>query len=84
MILADYLSRHRHKDLDPSELIPISFCSLGTYRSLIDDRIGEEIFSVKTRAGAKAIGKSVGEVHGVDKPLVITSQNTSPNLNYLV
>ena len=69
MILADYLSRHRHKDLDPSELIPISFCCLRTYRSLIGDRIGEEIFSVKTRAGAKAIGESVGEVHGADKPL---------------
>ena len=66
MILADYLSRHRHKDLDPSELIPISFCCLRTYRSLIDGRIGEEIFSVRTRAGAKAIGKSVGEVHGAD------------------
>ena len=69
MILADYLSRHRHKDLDPSELIPISFCCRRTYRSLIDDRIGEEIFSVRTRAGAKAIGESVGEVHGADKPL---------------
>ena len=69
MILSDYLSRHRHKDLDPSELIPISFCCLSTYRSLIDDRIGEEIFSVKTRAGAKAVGESVGEVHGADKPL---------------
>ena len=69
MILSDYLSRHRHKDLDPSELIPISFCCLRTYRSLIDDRIGEEIFSVKTRAGAKAAGESVGEVHGADKPL---------------
>ena len=69
MILADYLSRHRHKDLDPSELIPISFCCLRTYRSLINDRIGEEIFSVKTRASAKASGESVGEVHGADKPL---------------
>ena len=69
MILSDYLSRHRHKDLDPSELIPISFCCLRTYRSLIDDRIGEEIFSVKTRAGAKPAGESVGEVHGADKPL---------------
>ena len=69
MILADYLSRHRHKDLDPSELIPISFCCLRAYRSLIDDKIGEEIFSVKTRASAKASGESVGEVHGADKPL---------------
>ena len=28
MILSDYLSRHRQKDSDPSELIPISFCCL--------------------------------------------------------
>ena len=53
MILSDYLSRHRQKDLDPSELIPISFCCLKTYRSIIDDRIREEIFCIKTRASAK-------------------------------
>ena len=69
MILSDYLSRHRQKDLDPSELIQISFCCLKTYRSLIEDRIGEEIFSLKTRASAKVAGESVGEVHGADKPL---------------
>ena len=60
MILLDYLSRHRQKDLDPSELIPISFCCLKTYRSIID---------IKTRASAKASGETVGEVHGADKPL---------------
>ena len=43
IILSDYLSRHRQKDLDPSELIPISFCCLKTYRSIIDDRIGQEV-----------------------------------------
>ena len=69
MILSDYLSRHRQKDLDPSELIPISFCCLKTYRSLIDDKIGEDIFCIKTRASAKAAGETVGEVHGADKPL---------------
>ena len=69
MILSDYLSRHRQKDLDPSELIPISFCCLKTYRSIIDDRIGEEIFCIKTRASAKASGETVGEVHGAHKPL---------------
>ena len=69
MILSDYLSRHRQKDLDPSELIPISFCCLKAYRSFIDDKIGEEIFCVKTRASAKASGETVGEVHGADKPL---------------
>ena len=69
MILLDYLSRRIQKDLDPSELIPISFCCLKTYRSIIDDKIGEEIFCVKTRASAKASGETVGEVHGADKPL---------------
>ena len=34
MILSDYLSRHRWKDLNPSELIPISFCCLKVYRGL--------------------------------------------------
>ena len=69
MILSDYLSRHRQKDLDPSELIPISFCCLKKYRSLIDDKIGEDIFYIKTRSSAKASGKQVGEVHGANKPL---------------
>ena len=69
MVLSDYLSRHRQRDLDPSELIPISFCCLRVYRSLIDDRIGEEIFCIKTRSSAKMTGEEVGEVYGVNKPL---------------
>ena len=69
MILSDYLSRHRQKDLDPSELIPISFCCLKVYRSFIADKIGEDIFCVKTRASAKASGEIVGEVHRADKRL---------------
>ena len=40
-----------------------------TYRSIIDDRIGEEIFCIKTRASTKASGEIVGEVHGAAKPL---------------
>ena len=69
MILSDYLGRHRQKGLDPSEFIPISFCCLKLYRSLIDDRIGEDISFIKTRSSAKALGEQVGEVHGADKPL---------------
>ena len=69
MILSDYLSRHRQKDLDPSELIPISFCCLKVYRGLIDDKIGEDIFCIKTRSSAKASGDEVGEVHWANKPL---------------
>ena len=69
MILSDYLSRHRQKDLDPSKLIPIGFCCLKVYRISIDDRIGEDIFCIKTRSSARASGEQVGEVHGADKPL---------------
>ena len=69
MILSDYLNRHRQKDLDPSELIPISFCCLKVYRGFIDDKIGEDIFCIKTRSSAKASGEEVGEVHGANKPL---------------
>ena len=69
-ILSDYLSRHRQKDLDPSELIQISFCCSKVYRSFIDDRIGEDIFCIKTRSSAKALGEQAGEVHGANKPLV--------------
>ena len=69
MILSDYLSRHRQKDLYPSELIPISFCCLKVYRGFTDDKIGEDIFCIKTRSSAKASGDKVGEVHGANKPL---------------
>ena len=69
MILSDYLSRHRQKDLDPGELIPISFCCLKVYRGFIDDRVGEDIFCIKTRLSGKASGDEVGEVHGANKPL---------------
>ena len=55
--------------MGPSELIPISFCCLKEYRSLIDDKIGEDIFHIKTRSSAKASGEQVGEVHGANKPL---------------
>ena len=56
MILSDDLSRHRQKDLDPSELIPISSCCLNVYKNFIDDRIGKDIFCIKTRSSAKASG----------------------------
>ena len=69
MILSDNLSRHRQKDLDSSELIPISFCCLKVYRSFIDNRIGEDIFCIKTRSSAKASGEQVSELHGANKPL---------------
>ena len=53
MILADYLSRNRSKDIDPSELIPISL----------------EVYNIGTRSSTKASGEKPPEVRGADKPL---------------
>ena len=69
MILADYLSRHRNKDLDPSELIPISFCCLSVFRSLLETEHGPEVYNIGTRSSIKASGVKPPEVHGADKPL---------------
>ena len=46
MILADYLSRHRNKDIDPSELIPISFCCMNVFRGLLETEHGLEVYVV--------------------------------------
>ena len=69
MILADYLSRHRNKDLDSSELIPISFCCMKVYRSLLETEHGLEVYNISTRSSTKASGDIPPEVHGTDKPL---------------
>ena len=69
MILADYLSRNRCKDIDPSELIPICFCCMNVYRGLLDSGIGLEVYNIGTRSSTKASGEKPPEVHGADKPL---------------
>ena len=63
IIWADYLSRNRNKDIDPSELIPISFCCMDVYRGLLNTEIGLEVCSIK------ASGEKPPEVHGTDEPL---------------
>ena len=65
MIMADYLSRHRTKDSDTSELIPISFCPLTSYYKSLE----ENAYCIGTRASAKAAGEVAPKVHGADKPL---------------
>ena len=69
MILADYLSRHRNKDLDSSELIPISFCCINVFRSLLETEHGLEVYNISTRSSTKASGEIPPEVHGAEKPL---------------
>ena len=67
--MADYLSRNRSKDIDPSELIPISFCCMNVYRGLLDTKTGLEMYNIGTRSSTKASGEKPPEVHGADKPL---------------
>ena len=69
MILADYLSRHRKKDIDSSELIPISFCYMEVFRGLLETEYGLEVYNISTRSSTKASGEIPPEVHGADKPL---------------
>ena len=69
IILADYLSRNRDKDLDSSELIPISFCCLNVFRSLLETEHGLEVYNIGARSSTKASGEKPPEVHGADKPL---------------
>ena len=63
--MADYLSRHRTKDSDTSELIPVSFCPLTSYYKCLE----ENAYCIGTRASAKAAGEIAPKVHGADKPL---------------
>ena len=69
MILADYLSRHRNKDIDSFELIPISFCCMEVFRGLLETEYGLELYNISTRSSTKASGEIPPEVHGADKPL---------------
>ena len=81
MILADYLSRNRSKDMDPSELIPINFCYMDIYRGLLDTEAGSAVYNTGTRSSTKASGEKPPEVN-----LWIPTKNLNINLNqnYLV
>ena len=69
MILADYLSRNRNKDIDPSELIPISFCCMDVFRGLLETGHGLEVYNIGTRSSTKASDEKPSEVHRADNPL---------------
>ena len=64
-VLADYLSRHRIPDKDPSELIPISLYPMTIYSCMMD----HDTLHVATHASTKASGEAPPKVHGTDKAL---------------
>ena len=65
MIMVDYLSCHRTKASDTSELTPISFCPMKSYYRCPE----ENAYCMGTRASPKATGDVAPKVHGADKPL---------------
>ena len=69
MILSDFLSRQKHDDSNPHEIMPISF----NMHNMIHTRyynIGEREqgkYLVQTRSQAKSSGIILPKVHGIDK-----------------
>ena len=67
MILSDFLSRQKHDNSNPHELIPISF----NMHSILHDKcynIGiSEKYLIQTWSQAKSSGIKLPEFHGVSK-----------------
>ena len=69
MILSDLVSRQKHDDNNPHEIVPIAF----NMQDMLKSRyytIGEkeqEKYLVQTRSLAKSSGIILPEVHGIDK-----------------
>ena len=66
MILSDYLSRQKHDDSNPHEIIPISFNLQNILQSRYYniDKEKEGKYLVQTRSQPKSSGISLPEVHG--------------------
>ena len=71
MVLSDFLSRQKHDDSNPHEIIPISFnmqCILQTrYYNLGAENSVK--YLVQTQSQAKSSGIKLPEVHGIGKGL---------------
>ena len=76
-ILSDFLSRQKHDDSNPHEIIPISFNMQHILQSRyynINER-KEDKFLVQTRSQAKSICITLPEVHSINKGI---DPNTRP------
>ena len=72
MILADYLSRNRSKDIDPLELIPISFCCMDIYRGLLDTKAGLEVYNMTQNLAPKLVVKNHLKYMVLTNPWILT------------
>ena len=71
MALCDFLSRHKHDDSKPHEIIPILFnlqyILQPYYYNIGKEKIGK--YLVQTRSQSKSSGISLPEVHGIGERL---------------
>ena len=69
MILSNFLSRQKHDDSNPHEIIPISFNMCNILQEKYDN-IGNSVrYLVQTQSQAKSSGIKLPEVHGISKSL---------------
>ena len=71
MILSDFLSRQKHDNSNPHEMIPVSFNMQNILQSRYYNRGKEREgkYLVQTRLQAESSGISLSEVHGIGKGL---------------
>ena len=69
VILSDFLSREKHDDSNPHEIIPISFNMQGTLQDKYYNVGNLEKYLVQTWSQVKSSGIKLSEVHGVGKSL---------------
>ena len=74
MILSNFLSRQKHDDSNPREIIPISFNMQGILHNRYYNRGNLERYLVQTCLQAKSGGIKLTEVHGVGKSLDLDIQ----------
>ena len=69
MILSDFLSRQKHDNSNPHEIIPILFNMQGTLQDKYYNIRSLEKYLVQVWSRAKSSGIKLPEVHGMGKSL---------------
>ena len=65
-----FLSRQKHDDSDPNEIIPISFNMYSILQEKYDRKLRNSVkYLVQTQSQAKSTGIKLPEVHGISKGL---------------
>ena len=85
MILSNFLSRQKHEESDPHEIIPISFNMQevlhARYYNILENE--QKRYLIETRSQTKTSGTVLPKVHGVDKGVDPNVQPEKQILKYL-